>query len=154
MPREKRADEIFCESCGEPIKKVAEICPHCGVRNIRYERASTQMISKPQRKFIHAPSQYETTVSENWYYLVGACTALWVIGFVLMEIWEGAAVLIFIIAWIGLPIGIYFDMQYVRANSRWNPNTIGWLILSIIWFVNIIAGLVYLYRRHETLGIP
>jgi len=145
MPREKRADEIFCESCGEPIKKVAEVCPHCGVRNIRYERPN---------KFIHAPSQYETTVSENWYYLVGACTALWVIGFALSGSWEDAAGLILIIAWIGLPIGIYFDMQYVRANSRWNPNTIGWLVVSIIWIVNIVAGLIYLYRRHETLGVP
>lgn len=26
-------DEIFCESCGEAIKKMAEVCPHCGVRN-------------------------------------------------------------------------------------------------------------------------
>lgn len=26
-------DEQYCSSCGEPIKKEAEICPHCGVRN-------------------------------------------------------------------------------------------------------------------------
>jgi len=30
--REKRADEAFCASCGEIIKKEAEICPKCGVR--------------------------------------------------------------------------------------------------------------------------
>lgn len=29
----KSMDEIFCRSCGVPIKKEAEICPHCGVRN-------------------------------------------------------------------------------------------------------------------------
>jgi TM2 domain-containing membrane protein YozV len=27
------SDEQYCSSCGEPIKKEAEICPHCGVRN-------------------------------------------------------------------------------------------------------------------------
>ena len=30
--REKAADEAFCRSCGAVIKKEAEICPKCGVR--------------------------------------------------------------------------------------------------------------------------
>jgi TM2 domain-containing membrane protein YozV len=34
-------DEAFCTSCGEKIKKEAEICPHCGVRQLA-ERAETQ----------------------------------------------------------------------------------------------------------------
>ncbi|WP_313691434.1 zinc ribbon domain-containing protein [Halorarum halobium] len=25
-------DEVYCSSCGEPIKRDAEVCPHCGVR--------------------------------------------------------------------------------------------------------------------------
>ena len=29
---EKREDEVFCRSCGSIIKKEAEICPKCGVR--------------------------------------------------------------------------------------------------------------------------
>lgn len=33
MSSRKAADEIFCRSCGDLIKKQAEICPHCGVRN-------------------------------------------------------------------------------------------------------------------------
>ena len=28
----KGPDEVYCTSCGEPIKEEAEICPHCGVR--------------------------------------------------------------------------------------------------------------------------
>ncbi|MDY6959816.1 MAG: TM2 domain-containing protein, partial [Halobacteriota archaeon] len=32
VKREKKADEVFCHSCGELIKKEAEICPKCGVR--------------------------------------------------------------------------------------------------------------------------
>lgn len=34
--RQKGADEIFCRSCGELIKKEAEICPHCGVRQRKH----------------------------------------------------------------------------------------------------------------------
>lgn len=30
--RQKGADETFCSSCGAIIKKEAEICPKCGVR--------------------------------------------------------------------------------------------------------------------------
>lgn len=30
--RSKNSDEIFCSSCGAIIKKEAEICPKCGVR--------------------------------------------------------------------------------------------------------------------------
>jgi TM2 domain-containing membrane protein YozV len=30
--KEKGADEAFCSSCGAIIKKEAEICPKCGVR--------------------------------------------------------------------------------------------------------------------------
>jgi TM2 domain-containing membrane protein YozV len=30
--REKASDEAFCASCGSIIKKEAEICPKCGVR--------------------------------------------------------------------------------------------------------------------------
>ena len=32
QPYQKQLDEIFCSSCGKPIKKEAEICPYCGVR--------------------------------------------------------------------------------------------------------------------------
>ena len=32
--RQKQADESFCSSCGAVIKKEAEICPKCGVRQL------------------------------------------------------------------------------------------------------------------------
>ena len=31
--RRKESDETFCASCGAIIKKEAEICPKCGVKN-------------------------------------------------------------------------------------------------------------------------
>lgn len=30
-PPELQVDEVYCTSCGEPIKEKAAICPHCGV---------------------------------------------------------------------------------------------------------------------------
>ena len=32
VPSARAYDEIFCQSCGELIKAVAEFCPKCGVR--------------------------------------------------------------------------------------------------------------------------
>jgi RNA polymerase subunit RPABC4/transcription elongation factor Spt4 len=32
MPPKKSSDEMYCSSCGAVIKKEAEICPKCGVR--------------------------------------------------------------------------------------------------------------------------
>lgn len=148
QPRTKGVDEIFCRSCGEVIKEEAEICPHCGVRN---EGA------KGPRRSSHDPTQFETTVSENWWYGIVAGTILWVLFILLSDFLSGSGTgmgFIVFLAWIGLPIAAYFDMEYVRANSEWNPNTIIWIILFVIWLVNIIAGIVYLYRRHEVLGVP
>jgi len=150
MPREKQADEIFCRSCGEAIKKEAEICPNCGVRN---KQATSD---KPSTT--HDPSQYKTTVSDVWWYGVAGGTGLWILAIILIEV-AGNSLGVFTglllwVAWVGLPIAAYFDMQYIRANAEWNPNTVIWLILLAVWIVNIIAGCVYLYRRHEVLGKP
>ena len=40
----KSADENFCKSCGQVIKKEAEICPKCGVR--QQVAANTQATGK------------------------------------------------------------------------------------------------------------
>jgi TM2 domain-containing membrane protein YozV len=38
-----RSDEMYCTSCGKPVKKAAEICPHCGVRL----KANPQQLKNP-----------------------------------------------------------------------------------------------------------
>jgi hypothetical protein len=151
----KAADEIFCRSCGEPIKEEAEICPHCGVRNERAGNSSSQGTSSNPVSTAHDPSKYDTTVSNTWWYGVAGGIFLWVIVLILTEISTGAFVgFLGLAAWIGLPAAAYFDMKYVRANGKWNPSTAIWIILLAIWLVNIVAGAVYLYRRHEVLGEP
>jgi hypothetical protein len=59
-----------------------------------------------------------------------------------------------LLAWVGLPVATYFDIQYIRANGEWNPDPALWVVLSAIWVINIVAGIVFLYRRHEVLGEP
>ena len=158
MSRQKSVDEIFCRSCGEPIKKEAEICPHCGVRNEKASTSSSQGATSSTPSTTHDPSQYETTVSDTWWYGVAGGTALWVLAVFLAgaagDSLGAIAGFLVLAAWIGLPLAAYFDMQYIRANAEWNPNTILWVILLAVWFVNIVAGVVYLYRRHEVLGEP
>jgi RNA polymerase subunit RPABC4/transcription elongation factor Spt4 len=58
--REKAVDEMFCSSCGSIIKKEAEICPKCGVR---------------QKK---APGSWD--VSQNWLVCLLLCIFLGVFG--------------------------------------------------------------------------
>lgn len=145
---------MFCRSCGEPIKKEAEICPHCGVRNNDVKASQS---TNSTTTTTHDPSQFDTTVSENWWYGVAAGTVLWTLFIILSgSLPDAGAVvgLILLITWVGMPLSAYFDMQYVRANSKWNPNSVLWVILMVIWFVNIVAGAVYLYRRHEVLDVP
>lgn len=156
--RPKGADEIFCTSCGEPIKREAELCPNCGVRNKVNRSPSSQGGPFNTRSTTHDASQYETTVSDTWWYGVAGGTALWILILLLSGTADGSvgafAGFLALAAWIGLPLAAYFDMQYIRANGDWNPNTVLWIVLLLIWLVNIVAGAVYLYRRHEVLDVP
>lgn len=154
--KEKGADEIFCRSCGEAIKEEAEICPHCGVRNEQATGSTSTAASSPSTT--HDPSQYETTVSDTWWYGVAGGTGLWVVVLLLSAV-AGDSIgavggFLALLAWVGLPVAAYYDMQYVRANAQWNPNTVLWVGLLAVWMVNVVAGAVYLYRRHEVLGEP
>jgi predicted RNA-binding Zn-ribbon protein involved in translation (DUF1610 family) len=144
MPRQKGADEVFCTSCGAAIKKEAEICPECGVRN---ENATK---SRPQ--------PVDTTVSESWWYGVAICLGLWVLVLVLPETIsptvDALVGLVAVTAWVGLPLSAYFDSKYVAGHSDWRPNEPLWVIGLLVPVVNIVFGGVYLYRRHEVLGVP
>ena len=51
VPKNKwrSAEEVFCTSCGEKIKREAEICPKCGVRQIGISvQSSSNTSSSPK----------------------------------------------------------------------------------------------------------
>lgn len=151
--RSKGPDEVFCESCGEPIKKAAELCPHCGVRPGNAGSGG----SAGGARSTHDPSQYETSVSNSWWIgvLLGVVGWVALFGLASVDANLGAAGGFAVLAiWVGLPLSAFVDAQYVRANSEWDPKTVLWVVLLLVWFVNVIAGALYLYRRHEALGTP
>jgi hypothetical protein len=146
MGRQKGADEVFCTSCGAAIKKEAEICPECGVRN---ENATSPSRSTPT----------ETTVSDSWWYGVAGCLGLWVLVLLLPSNTVSASLdallgLLTLTAWIGLPLSAYFDSKYVSSRTDWQPNAPLWVIGLLVPVVNVVIGAVYLYRRHEVLVEP
>lgn len=161
--QQKGPDEIYCRSCGSAIKKEAEICPECGVKNnagASRNNGSRQKTRQVSNKATHDPSQFDTTVSDSWYYGIVVGIALWLLLFLMSSINPTGSVievvlgLVVLAAWSIMPVSVYFDTKYVRANSHWNPNSVLWVIAMAIWLVNLIAGAVYLYRRHESLGTP
>lgn len=174
MSRKKGPDEVYCRSCGDPIKKKAEICPSCGVAN-EYDgsqRSNSQTQKKSRDRSTsndgqnrnkrrsnkgrnrnttasssqHDPSIYSTTVTDKWYYGVAVSILLWILGFAMPE-GSGLAGAFFLLAWVLMPLSIYYDRQWVRATTQWNPKSKIWITLSVIPLVNIVAGGVYLFRR-------
>lgn len=137
-------DTTKCANCGTNIRLTAEVCHNCGADN---EHKPGRTISTP-----HDPSNIETTVSDTWYYGIAGGVGLWILVFVLSSVSETIAGLLMLVAWICLPLSAYFDMQYVRANSKWNPTTILWIIGLSVPFLNIFLGGAYLYRRHESIS--
>lgn len=150
-------ETTVCQSCGKPVKEISERCPHCGFQD-QQTKPNDLLNSTSSKAEKHDPSQYETTVSDSWWYGIAGGTILWIFMFMISGSLGGSlgtfGALLFFVAWIGVPLSAYFDMQYIRANSRWNPSTIVWMIALAVWFVNIIVGAAYLYRRHGVLGEP
>ncbi|GHT91939.1 hypothetical protein FACS1894140_3270 [Spirochaetia bacterium] len=65
--RQKKADECFCRACGAIIKKEAEICPHCGVRNQRQVK-EVSSVNIPQKKVTIYPEGY--IIKSKWTALI------------------------------------------------------------------------------------
>jgi len=156
--REKAADEVFCRSCGVAIKQVAELCPHCGVRNAAYRPSGRSGHAQEASSAPRGPSRYETDVSDGWWRGIAGCVGLWIVALALTaasgEALSSVGGFLVFVAWAGLPLSAYFDVQYVRANGEWDPDTVVWVVVLSIWLVNVVAGAVYLYRRHTVLGVP
>jgi uncharacterized membrane protein YvbJ len=44
LPPRPMADEMYCHSCGSVIKKIAEICPKCGVKQGPADKKNTLLL--------------------------------------------------------------------------------------------------------------
>ena len=83
--------------------------------------------------------------------ILGASLGWLVVFFGVTTIPEGFLGLLFVGTWHGLPVAIYLDMRAVADHTEW-PR-FGWLYIvsSLVWFVGLIPGLVYLWRRRSAL---
>jgi RNA polymerase subunit RPABC4/transcription elongation factor Spt4 len=80
MSREKGYDEVFCASCGEPIKKQAELCPHCGVRNQETNRTSSVEIDESNLTSRFKEINQSTDVDIDELFRYGSKALAWVFG--------------------------------------------------------------------------
>lgn len=146
------SDDYECVACGEVLGDDDTVCPYCGV-----PRREEGWHSSPPED-VAQQSSGQSDVSQQWWYGIAGGVVLWVL-VLFVPVGESAIVgqilnATMVVAWAGLPLAAYFDMQYVRDSSAWQPRETIWVLLFAIWFVNIAAGVVYLYRRHEELGVP
>ena len=50
------------------------------------------------------------------------------------------------------PVGIYFDRQYVGFVSDWTPSQLYYMALIPGW--GLLIAMVYIYNRHDNIGVP
>jgi len=98
-------------------------------------------------------SQYETDVSGNWMWVILIGVLSTVAYFIVDPLPGGNLEGFFaLLSWVAVPIGLYFDAKYVKANSRWNPSTGAWLLGAIIPLLGSIIGAIWLFRRWNLVG--
>jgi len=95
--REKGVDEVFCSSCGEIIKKEAEICVKCGVR---------------QRGAPKKEASFEGTSDRDWLTTLLLC--LFLSGFGVHRFYVGkigTGILMILFGWLSL--GIWHLVDFI-----------------------------------------
>lgn len=168
MSPSRADDEVFCQSCGEPIKQKAEICPECGVRNEISSQTATatpsnQRSAQSSTRQSTTTGAYETEPSDRWVMGLKISVVIWgVIGVLLLFIWRlvefgagpgrllrgvGLAALLpllQIVGWALLGMSMYGDVKYVDYHTdEWPLNgtlyIAGAIILPIL--TQIIGGI-------------
>lgn len=147
----READEKFCRTCGELIKKEAEICPECGVRQDEAGKPSTagEQTTQPAGGTTQASTTESTQeVDEpvgNIHYIVGLGMLMGVAGIGMGT--DGVVLLL-----LSFPITIasmWYDIKNVNRSVRsdWNPSAGMYIVLMLFfWYV---VGPVYLYNRWQ-----
>jgi hypothetical protein len=100
--------------------------------------------------------QYTARVPADIYYrVIQASVALWAIGLVLglLNVSGGAfAVLVgnaAVLAWVLSPFAFYHEAGRVAEETEWDPYRRLYAIASVLPFLVVVTGGIYLYRRHQ-----
>jgi hypothetical protein len=152
---------VFCHSCGEEIKKNAEVCPECGVANKhKPSAANDSTITDTNKIKITAPDEPTTTgpdeqeQSETGTYTKASLSksfylAVFAVGCGLLWMLTAAGSKFFLVSWFLIPVMVYNDAEYVQKTASWNPSKYVWAFLTLYPVLNIFVGLIYLVKRYS-----
>lgn len=105
---EKNSDEMFCHSCGEVIKREAEICPKCGVRQ-KIQQTVTQNLQQDI-----SLGQKNKIIAAIFAILLGG---IGIHKFYLGRV--GAGIVYILFCWTGIPslIGLFEGIAYLLMTD-------------------------------------
>ncbi len=91
----------------------------------------------------------------HWFFLVMLGTLGWIGVLVTAGVvsedsgWMYPVVLGMCAVWIALPVGLYWDASVVEEYTDWSPHRGLYAVASLLWYVNVLVGAFYLYRRWQ-----
>jgi hypothetical protein len=110
-------------------------------------------ISNTSTEAANTPSTTASSSSSTLYQkAVWVCLLGWIAiipGVYVLPEWIWGVV--FLGSWVGLPISIFQDTRAFNEHTDWPQYRWVYLLGSIIWFVSIIVGGVYLWQRRSVL---
>jgi len=101
------------------------------------------------------------SISERWWIPIAVLVVIFPMNVVIVLVTPPDALFVIFTAPIALlalvltilsPLFIYFDRQYVKSVSEWEPSgRYYWMAFPL---VTHIVAIIYVYRRHKYVGIP
>ncbi|WP_089788850.1 restriction endonuclease [Natronobacterium haloterrestre] len=96
------------------------------------------------------PTQMGSPPSTRWHKAVMGATIGWVVVFFsVVAIPEALWGLLFLVTWVALPAAMFLDAREIGDVTDWPKYTWAYVLTSLLWFVAVIPGLVYLWRRRS-----
>ncbi|WP_206335513.1 restriction endonuclease [Natronolimnobius sp. AArcel1] len=96
------------------------------------------------------PTQMGSPPSTHWHKVVMGATIGWVVVFFsVVAIPEALWGLLFLATWVALPAAMFLDAREIGDVTDWPKYTWAYVLASLLWFVAVVPGLVYLWRRRS-----
>lgn len=116
-------------------------------------------------KVVETVVELERQKSENWWKGIILGFTLFFLSLGVINFVPGGAlpaagvrylfVLVLAASWGLLMMSLFLDGKYVTEHANWEPS-IGLYVAVVLFFpvVGLLAGLIYLYKRHSYVGVP
>lgn len=90
----------------------------------------------------------------RWWHAVAFFTGVWALFVATVDLGgsiptgaDDALTLLALVGWPAIPVAMYLDVRAIRDEAAWKPATVSWLVVSLVWFANVSAGVAYCLRR-------